>query len=176
MKAISIVGVLVSILIGIVVFTARDYDTGWRELMPPKAKNEFSKKQAEMMQLTGAYRILSLKENEKITIKIQSETEHNNSEKTIFGRDSSEVSIYVYNYPGMYRQGRNEYVTEIKIADENTVITSLLDRPIHYTKGSLLNHGRGDYKEELLNEGKTIYLLQISLEKEQAEPVGGIND
>lgn len=176
MKAIFIVGVLVSILIGIVVFTTRDYDTGWLELMPPKTKNEFSKKQAEMMQLTGVYRMLSLKENEKITIKIQSETGLDRSEKTIFGRDSSEVSIYVYNYPGMYRQGRNECVTEIKIADDDTVTTSLLDRPLYYTKGSLLNHGRGDYKEKLLNEGKTIYSLQISLKKEQAEPVGGIND
>ena len=169
MKAISIVGVLVSILIGIAVFTTRGYDTGWRELMPPKTENEFSKKQAEMMGLRGVYRRLSLKENEKITIKIQSETEPNTSEKTIFGRDSSEVSIYVYNYPGMYRQGSKEGVTEIKIADKNTVTTSLLDRPHFYTNGSLLNHGRGDYKEELLNEGKTIYLLQISLEKEQAE-------
>jgi hypothetical protein len=169
MKAISAFTVLALLIGGITFFRTKDYDTGWQYLEAPQTDNVFVKKQAEMMQLSGAYRKLKLSKNEQVTVKIKYGPDPKVEEKTIQGKDSSKVTVAVYNYPGRYTQGRKEHVTEVKIEDGKKVERWMFDRPLHYSAGSLLNHGVGDYRELLTTGEKTIYSLEITIEKKEAE-------
>ena len=178
MKTLLIVALLAIIVGGFTFFQASQYDTGWRQLMPPETDNEFTKKQAQMIQLNGSYRKLSLQDNEKLTIQIQYGKDSEIYERMLLGRDHNEVSLFIYNYPGRYAIGsfeRKERVTELRIVDEKQTSSRLYDRPLDYMASTIRDTGLGDYEEELILNDKTIYFFKVSLKKERAEQDEGDN-
>ena len=175
MKALLIIPVLALIIGGCTFSRTSQFDSGWLQLIPPKTDNEFTKKQVQLIELNGSYRKLSIREDEKLKIQIQYGQDSEIEEITFLGKDHSEVSIYVYNYPGRYAYGPYEYkerITELKIVDENRTRTSLYERPLVYTKSTIRDTGLGDYEEELMLREETIYFFKVGLRKEEAEPGG----
>ena len=135
----------------------------WQQLTPPKTNNEFSKKQAELVGLSGSYKKISIGKKETLIVETRFDAKSDFETTIILGSDSREIEIFVYNYPGYHQLNRKGHITELRIKTEQGTTSKFYDRPLHYDASTTLSTDKNRYFEELKLNGESVFYIEINL-------------
>ncbi|CAA6691209.1 MULTISPECIES: hypothetical protein [unclassified Lentimonas] len=138
----------------------------WQQLTPPKTNNEFSKKQAELLGLSGSYKQISIGKNETLIVQTRLDAKSDFETTVIKGSESRKIELFVYNYPGYHQLNRKGNLTELRIKTDLNDRSTFYDRPLRYDASELLNTDKNRYLEELKLNGESIFYLEINLRVE----------